>query len=155
MGFISRTTLKFLMLLRIYKMVMLIALLALAIGQALFLFQTWTKVPRQDISYWNIEFANLNLDEATIHTLHLQLRVDAPGVLKNIQAPHIELLISNTGGDTVAFHDFAPNEWIPNTLPQKNHWLIQGVATQTEITVSIPLEVPLDASGFQVHMLYH
>jgi hypothetical protein len=155
MGFISRTRLKFLMLLRIYKIVMLFVLLALAIVQALFLFQTWAKVPRQDISYWNIEFTNLNLDEDTSHTLHLQLRVEAPGVLKKIQLPHIELLLSNPSGDTVAFHDFSPNEWLPNTLPQKNYWLIQGVASQTEITVSIPLEVPIDASGFQVHMLYH
>jgi hypothetical protein len=155
MGSIGRTTLKPLMLLRVYKIVMLFVLFALAVGQALFLFQAWTKVPRQDLSYWNIEYANLNLNEDAVNTLHLQLRVDAPGVLKNIKPPHIELLLSNLGGDTVAFHDFSPSEWIPDTLPRKNQWLTQGVATQTEMTVSIPIEVPKEASGFQVHMLYH
>ncbi len=157
MGSVSRPTLKFHMQLRIYKIAMLVLLILLAAVQALFLFQAWTKIPRQDISKWHIEFANLRLDEETNpnHTLQLQLRVDAPTILKKVTPPHIELLLTNIGGETIAFHDFAPSEWIPNTLPLKNSWLTEGVASQTEITVAIPLEVPGDASGFQVHMLYH
>jgi hypothetical protein len=140
--------------LRNYKLFMLVVLLLLAMTQGAYLFYQWTNIPRADISHWRVEYASLNFDEDVIHRLQIQLRCESSTVFKKSSVPHIEVVLTNIGGEPLAYRHFTPQEWLSSELPRKNEWLTYGVASQTEITIAIPIEVPKDASGYQVHLLY-
>jgi hypothetical protein len=142
------------MLSRFYKSGMLLVLLLLAIAQGLYLFGQWAKIPRADVANWRIEYASLNLDDAASHVLQMQLRAESSIPFKKSALPNMEVVITNTSGEPVGYQKFSPQEWVAPNLPLKNDWLIFGVASQTEITISMPLEIPSQASGFQVHLLY-
>ena len=140
--------------LRNYKLFMLVALLLLAMAQGAYLFHQWASIPRADISHWRVEYASLNFDEDVYHLLQIQLRSESPMAFKKSAVPHIEVVLTNISGEPLAYRHFLPQEWLSSDLPRKNEWLTHGVASQTEITIAIPIEVPKDASGFQVHLLY-
>ena len=140
--------------LRNYKLFMLIVLLLLAIAQSAYLFHQWASFPRADISHWRVEYASLNFDEDVSHQLQIQLRSESSLFFKKSAVPHIEVVLTNLGGEPLAYRHFTPQEWLSPELPRKNEWLTHGVASQTEIAIAIPIEVPKDASGFQVHLLY-
>jgi len=140
--------------LRNYKLFMLIVLLLLAMAQGAYLFHQWAKIPRADISGWRVEYASLNFDEDVSHQLQIQLRSESSIAFKKSAVPHIEVVLTNIGGEPLAYRHFTPQEWLSKELPRKNEWLTHGVASQTEITIAIPIEVPKDASGYQVHLLY-
>jgi len=142
------------MLSRFYKIGMLLVLLLLAITQGLYLFGQWAKIPRADVANWRIEYASLNLDDAASHVLQMQLRTESSIPFKKSALPNLEVVITNTSGEPVGYQKFPPQAWVAPNLPLKNDWLIFGVASQTEITISMPLEIPSQASGFQVHLLY-
>ena len=142
------------MLSRFYKIGMLLVLLLLAITQGLYLFGQWAKIPRADVANWRIEYASLNLDDAASHVLQMQLRAESSIPFKKSALPNLEVVITNTSGEPIGYQKFSPQEWVAPNLPLKNDWLIFGVASQTEITISMPLEIPSQASGFQVHLLY-
>ncbi|MEI7427830.1 MAG: DUF3426 domain-containing protein [Betaproteobacteria bacterium] len=142
------------MLSRFYKIGMLLVLLLLAITQGLYLFGQWAKIPRADVANWRIEYASLNLDDAASHVLQMQLRAESSIPFKKSALPNLEVVITNTSGEPVGYQKFPPQAWVAPNLPLKNDWLIFGVASQTEITISMPLEIPSQASGFQVHLLY-
>lgn len=154
MGFASRSALEPFMYLRNYKLFMLVILLLLAVAQGSYLFHQWANIPRSDISQWRVEYASLNFDEDVSHQLQIQLRSESSMVFKKSAVPHIEVVLTNIAGEPLAYRHFTPHEWLSPELPRKNEWLIYGVASQTEITIAIPIEVPKDASGFQVHLLY-
>jgi hypothetical protein len=133
---------------------MLVVLLLLAMAQGAYLFHQWANIPRADISQWRVEYASLNFDEDISHLLQIQLRSESTITFKKSTVPHIEVVLTNISGEPLAYRQFAPQEWLSPELPRKNEWLTHGVASQTEITIAIPIEVPKDASGFQVHLLY-
>jgi hypothetical protein len=138
----------------LYKSGMLLVLLLVAIAQGLYLFGLWAKVPHADLTNWRIEYASLNLDDAASHVLQMQLRAESSIPFKKSALPHLEVVITSTSGEPVGYQKFSPQDWVAPNLPLKNDWLIFGVASQTEITISMPLEIPSQASGFQVHLLY-
>ena len=140
--------------LRNYKLFMLVVLLLLAIAQGAYLFHQWVSIPRADVSHWRVEYASLNFDEDVSHQLQIQLRSESSLFFKKSAVPHIEVVLTNLGGEPLAYRHFTPQELLSSELPRKNEWLTHGVASQTEITIAIPIEVPKDASGFQVHLLY-
>jgi len=140
--------------LRNYKLFMLVVLLLLAIAQGAYLFHQWASIPRADVSHWRVEYASLNFDEDVSHQLQIQLRSESSLFFKKSAVPHIEVVLTNLGGEPLAYRHFTSQEWLSSELPRKNEWLTHGVASQTEITIAIPIEVPKDASGFQVHLLY-
>jgi len=140
--------------LRNYKLFMLVVLLLLAIAQGAYFFHQWVSIPRADVSHWRVEYASLNFDEDVSHQLQIQLRSESSLFFKKSAVPHIEVVLTNLGGEPLAYRHFTPQEWLSSELPRKNEWLTHGVASQTEITIAIPIEVPKDASGFQVHLLY-
>ncbi len=140
--------------LRNYKLFMLVVLLLLGMAQGAYLFHQWAKVPRADISHWRVEYASLNLDDDVSHVLQIQLRSESQIPFKKSALPHIEVILSNIAGEPLAYRQFSPQEWLTSDLPRKTEWLTHGVASQTEITIAIPIAVPRDASGFQVHLLY-
>jgi hypothetical protein len=139
---------------KLYPWFMLLVLIVSAGAQGFFLFQQWTKIPRQDLSYWRIEYATLALDDDHEHVLHFQTRVESPTTFKNNQIPHLEVLLTDVFGNTLASRNFPPNEWLSSDVLNKREWLMYGVPSQTEITVTLPLEIPAAASGFQVHLIY-
>ena len=142
------------MFLRVFQIVMLFLLFLLALAQGAYLFHQWTKVPLADLSHWRIEYASLNFDEDAAHVLEVQLRAESSIIFKKSSLPQMEFLLTNIAGDPLAHRIFEPKEWVAPDLPLKNDWLIYGVPSQTEITIAMPLEIPKDASGFQVHLLY-
>jgi len=140
--------------LRNYKLFMLVVLVLLGVAQGAYLFHQWANIPRADISQWRVEYASLNFDEDVSHLLQIQLRSESPMTFKKSAVPLIEVVLTNISGEPLAYRLFTPKEWLSPELPRKNEWLTHGVASQTEITIAIPIEVPKDASGFQVHLLY-
>jgi hypothetical protein len=46
-----------------------------------------------------------------------------------------------------------PSDWLGRDAV-KDYYLTRGIATPSQITVKIPLELPEAASGFQVQMVY-
>lgn len=142
------------MLLRIFKLFMLFILVALALGQAFYLYHHWLQVPRADVAHWRIEYASLNLEAESSHVLQMQLRAESSQGFKKSALPDVEVVLTDTLGEPVAYRQFLASEWVTSQLPRKNDWLTFGVASQTEITIEIPLEIPKAASGFQVHLLY-
>jgi hypothetical protein len=139
---------------RFLKFITLLTLLVAAGAQGLYLFGKWAQVPRQNLAYWRIEYASLDLESNRQHILNLQVRVESPPNFKKNTIPHLEVLLTDIGGQTVGYRDFSPQEWIPDELVLKRDWLDHGIPSQTEITVDIPLRVPEQASGFQAHLIY-
>jgi hypothetical protein len=140
--------------LKTYKIVMLFVLLITACLQGLFLFKNWTQIPRQNVSFWRIEYANLDLENDHDHLLNMQVRVESPPNFKKNAPPDLELLLTDVSGQVVGYQIFSAEEWLPPNLLLKNDWLVHGVPSQTEITLNLPLDAPVEASGFQVHLLY-
>jgi Protein of unknown function (DUF3426) len=139
---------------RLYRLLMLVVLAVLASVQGFYLFDQWAKVPRENISNWRVEYASLNLAEDSEHLLEMQVRTESPYIWKKSAVPQLEVVLTNIGGEAIAYRKFSPAQWLPNDLPRKNDWLVHGVTSQTEITIAMPLEVPQEASGFQVHLLF-
>ena len=140
--------------LRLYPLLMLVVLAILGTVQGFYLFDLWAKVPRASVANWRVEYASLNFEEESSHLLEVQLRTESPFVWKKTAVPQLEVILTNIIGEPIAYRKFTPKEWLPEDLPRKNDWLVNGVASQTEITIAMPLEIPKDASGFQVHLLY-
>lgn len=86
-----------------------------------------------------------------VHQLSLQLRAGATDAGKNLVLPNIEILLTDLSGQEIAYRELSPKEWLGTMA---NEYLVKGAPSQTQFTVEIPLEIPENASGFQVQMLY-
>ncbi len=139
---------------RFYPLLMLVLLGVLAAFQGFYLFDLWAKVPQANVANWRVEYASLNFEEESSHLLEMQVRTESPYSWKKSALPKLEVVLTNLSGEPIAYRKFTPREWLPEDLPRKREWLINGVASQTEITIAMPLEIPKEASGFQVHLLY-
>jgi Protein of unknown function (DUF3426) len=133
---------------------MLPILLIGAIAQATVLFREWVQIPRANLTYWRVEYASLDLKNDHDHILNLQVRVESPPNFKKNQVPNLEVMLTDVTGKPVAYRNLLATQWLPDNLPLKRDWLLTGVPSQTEITTNLPINVPLEASGFQVHLIY-
>lgn len=139
---------------RFYQLLTFLVLLILAIVLSYQLFQHWQNVPTENLSAWRMEYATLELEENSEHILRFQVRVDNPTKVKFTKLPHVELLLTNPDGETIAYRNFRPQDWIAKNIQDKTTWLIEGVPSGVEISSEMSLEVPPNASGFQIHLLY-
>lgn len=96
-----------------------------------------------------------------VHQFRFQLQVDPPihALATSWALPHLEVLLTNVNGTPVAHRILSPQEWLGSQTENappifQRDYLGQGAASPTQFTVSIPIELPEDASGFQVQMLY-
>ena len=131
------------------------ALLLGSMYQGSRLYLIWQDIPRQDINAWRVEYANLHLMDSLTPQLEIQVRSDNLTRLKFSALPAMYLTLSDAAGQTIAEKKFAPQEWLPEQLFKSTVWLVEGVPSQTEINAIIPLEIPSDASGFQIQLSYH
>jgi len=150
---------------------MLLVLSGGVIFQSHLLFLNWQQLPKKDYSAWRLEYADLYTaqpssteeDEMLLDTikanqsLEIQLHVNAQTkysfLKKNVALPNMEILLSNVNGEPLAYQELTPIQWLGSD-PKLLDYLIKGVATQTQITVNIPLVLPDSASGFQIQMVY-
>ena len=150
---------------------MLLVLSGGVIFQSHLLFLNWQQLPKKDYSAWRLEYADLQTtqpssteeDETLLDTikanqsLEIQLHVNAQTkysfLKKNVALPNMEILLSNVNGEPLAYQELTPIQWLGSD-PKLLDYLIKGVATQTQITVNIPLVLPDSASGFQIQMVY-
>jgi len=129
-------------------------LLGGALWQGEFLFREWQTIPRQDFNAWRIEFATMNLDQPKQTQLEFQTRVEKTTDFKKIALPHLELILTDEADRTVATINLKPQEWMPANLIQDNQLLLLGIAPGSEITSSIPLEIPEQAAGYRIRFFY-
>lgn len=155
---------------------MLLVLSGGVIYQSHLLFLNWQQLPKKDYSAWRLEYADLHTtqpppteeNETALETteanhslanqsLEIQLHVNAQTkysfLKKNIALPNMEILLSNVNGEPLAYQELTPIQWLGSD-PKLLDYLIKGVASQTQITVNIPLVLPDSASGFQIQMVY-
>lgn len=150
---------------------MLLVLSGGAIYQSHLLFLSWQQQPQKDYAAWRLEYADMHAqpppssDREQVlaelspanQSLEIQLHVNAHPkfsfLSKNIALPNMEILLTNVNGEPLAYQELKPSQWLGSD-PQLVGYLTKGVASQTQITVKIPLLLPEAASGFQVQMVY-
>jgi hypothetical protein len=150
---------------------MLLVLSGGVIFQSHLLFLNWQQLPKKDYSAWRLEYADLHTtqpssteeDETLLDTikanqsleiqLHVNVQTKYSFLKKNVALPNMEILLSNVNGEPLAYQELTPIQWLGSD-PKLLDYLIKGVATQTQITVNIPLVLPDSASGFQIQMVY-
>ncbi|SMC57318.1 hypothetical protein SAMN06296008_10847 [Polynucleobacter kasalickyi] len=150
---------------------MLLVLSGGIVYQSHLLFLSWQQQPKKDYAAWRLEYADMHSYQATItdreqasteltsanQSLEIQLHVNAPTeypfFAKKIALPNMEILLSNVNGEPLAYQELTPSQWL-GADPKVLRYLTKGVASQTQITVNIPLVLPEAASGFQIQMVY-
>lgn len=130
------------------------ALLGGAIWQGTILFQEWQTIPRKDFGAWRIEYASINLEESKQTELKLQARVEKTTDLKKISLPYLEIILTDPSDQMIASRVLSPQEWIAPDLLQDNRLLLTGIASGSEITSSIPLQIPEHAAGYRIRFFY-
>jgi ribosomal protein L11 methyltransferase len=131
-----------------------IALTIGAIYLGSILFHHWQQIPRQDFDAWKIEYATINLDQGQKTELKLQVRVESTFKLKNNAIPHILINLSNLNDEIVATKLLSPQEWLPYDSIQDQQILLLGIKSGAEITSTIPIEVPENATGYSIRIIY-
>lgn len=131
-----------------------ILLTAGAIYLGSILFKNWQQIPRQDFDAWKIEYATINLDQGQKTELKLQVRVDSPLRIKKNAIPHILVTLTDQNDQIVATKLLTPQEWLPQDQLQDQQLLLQGISSGAEITSTIQIEVPDNAMGYAIRIIY-
>ena len=131
-----------------------ILLTAGAIYLGSILFKNWQQIPRQDFDAWKIEYATINLDQGQKTELKLQVRVQSSFKLKKNAIPHILLTLTNVNEEIVATKLLSPQEWLPFDQLKDQQLLLQGIESGAEITSTIQIEVPDNATGYSIRIIY-
>ena len=118
------------------------------------LFKNWQQIPRQDFDAWKIEYATINLDQGQKTELKLQVRVQSSFKLKKNAIPHILLTLTNVNEEIVATKLLSPQEWLPFDQLKDQQLLLQGIESGAEITSTIQIEVPDNATGYSIRIIY-
>ena len=118
------------------------------------LFKNWQQIPRQDFDAWKIEYATINLDQGQKTELNLQVRVQSSFKLKKNAIPHILLTLTNVNEEIVATKLLSPQEWLPFDQLKDQQLLLQGIESGAEITSTIQIEVPDNATGYSIRIIY-
>ena len=125
---------------------------AIYLGSALF--KNWQQIPRQDFDAWKIEYATVNLDQGQKTELKLQVRVQSSFKFKKNAIPHILLTLTNVNEEVVATKLLSPQEWLPFDQLKDQQLLLQGIESGAEITSTIQIEVPDNATGYSIRIIY-
>ena len=131
-----------------------ILLTAGAIYLGSILFKNWQQIPRQDFDAWKIEYATINLDQGQKTELKLQVRVQSSFKFKKNAIPHILLALTNVNEEIVATKLLSPQEWLPFDQLKDQQLLLQGIESGAEITSTIQIEVPDNATGYSIRIIY-
>lgn len=131
-----------------------ILLTAGAIYLGSILFKNWQQIPRQDFDAWKIEYATINLDQGQKTELKLQVRVQSSFKFKKNAIPHILLTLTNVNEEIVATKLLSPQEWLPFDQLKDQQLLLQGIESGAEITSTIQIEVPDNATGYSIRIIY-
>ena len=118
------------------------------------LFKNWQQIPRQDFDAWKIEYATINLDQGQKTELKLQVRVQSSFKFKKNAIPHILLTLTNVNEEIVATKLLSPQEWLPFDQLKDQQLLLQGIENGAEITSTIQIEVPDNATGYSIRIIY-
>lgn len=118
------------------------------------LFKNWQQIPRQDFDAWKIEYATINLDQGQKTELKLQVRVQSSFKFKKNAIPHILLSLTNINEEIIATKSLSPQEWLPFDQLKDQQLLLQGVESGAEITSTIQIEVPDNATGYSIRIIY-
>lgn len=118
------------------------------------LFKNWQQIPRQDFDAWKIEYATINLDQGQKTELKLQVRVQSSFKFKKNAIPHILLTLTNVNEEIVATKLLSPQEWLPFDQLKDQQLLLQGIESGAEITSTIQIEVPDNATGYSIRIIY-
>ena len=118
------------------------------------LFNTWKAIPREDFDSWKIEYATINLDQGQKTDLKLQIRVDSAFKFKKNALPHLLINLMNASDEIIASRLLSPNQWLPLEETTNSELLLQGIDSGVEITSSIPIEIPDEATGYSVRIIF-
>lgn len=118
------------------------------------LFKNWQQIPRQDFDAWKIEYATINLDQGQKTELKLQVRVQSSFKFKKNAIPHILLRLTNINEEIIATKLLSPQEWLPFDQLKDQQLLLQGIESGAEITSTIQIEVPDNATGYSIRIIY-
>lgn len=134
----------------------LIALLLItgAIWQGETLFNQWKTIPREDFQAWRIEYATINLEEKNQTELKLQARVEKRSAFKNIAIPHLEVILTDPSDVILASRILKPQEWLPSDALRDNELLLLGIPPESEITTTVPMQIPENAAGYRIRVFY-
>jgi ribosomal protein L11 methyltransferase len=125
-----------------------------AIWQGEILFKEWQQIPRQDFAAWRIEYASINLEDKNQTELKIQTRVDKTSLFKNIALPNLEVILTDTADEVIASRVLKPQEWLPQEVLRDNNALLLGIAPESEITTTVPMQIPENASGYRIRVFY-
>lgn len=129
-------------------------LLGGVIWQAEILFKEWQQIPRQDFQAWRIEYASINLEDRNQTELKIQTRVEKTSLFKNIALPNLEVILTDVADDVIARRVLKPQEWLPQEVLRDNNALLLGIAPESEITTTVPMQIPENASGYRIRVFY-
>lgn len=129
-------------------------LIAGAIWQVEFLFNEWKTIPREDFQAWRIEYATINLEEKNQTELKLQMRVEKRSAFKNVAIPHLEVILTDPSDEILAAKILKPQEWLPQDALRDNDLLLLGITPESEITTTVPMQIPENAAGYRIRVFY-
>lgn len=136
------------------RWIALLLLLGGVFWQGETLFKEWQQIPRQDFQAWRIEYASINLEDKDQTELKIQTRVEKTSHFKNIAIPNLEVILTDVADDVIATRVLKPLEWLPQEVFQANNALLLGIASESEITTTVPMQIPENASGYRIRVFY-
>lgn len=131
-----------------------VALTAGAIYLGSILFNNWKSIPREDFNAWKIEYATINLEQGQKTELKLQIRVDSAFKFKKNALPHILVNLISANDEIIASRLLSPSQWLPLEENKNTQLLLEGVQSGAEITSTIPIEAPEEATGYSVRIIF-